>query len=420
MLNHFYVIVVALFVACFRAAGQEASSGFSVPLTVSGDVRYQQTHPNESGAGNSTEGGFRAVLYPTIKLNAHWFAYSALEVHSSRYFPYGTGSEENRPVQFDLMQAFVGYTTTVSKASLLVKVGQLSSAFGVFPLDYDDAKMPLIDAPPVYTTPLPLRPDQLPCGVNDILGQKYGSEVEYHCGGQDRERYGMAPVTLFGLPSAEAEISVERLDARLQLTNSSPVNPHGLTSESQSTQWTAGAGYTLPGGLHIGVSGFRGRYLDKTLDPLLPSGTTIRHFPASAVGADAEWSRGSWALQGEWQHFHFDLPNLSVGPSENAVYGQVKRIISPRLFLGMRATAQHFGRIQGGVAGSPVQFSGPQQVYELTVGYRLNRQQLLKVGGRWTNRSSWSASGWFWPETQGYTFEAQLVTSLTAVSKAFH
>jgi len=412
------VPLVLLLFCRVAASGQEAASGLSVPATLSGTARAVWAPSGESGEDRTAAAGFRAVLSPTLKLGSHWFAYSALDVHSSKYFPYYSEYDE-QPVQIKLMQAFVGYSAMISGASVLVKAGRLSSAFGLFPIEYDDAKMPLIDAPPLYTNYLPLRPDQMPCGVNDILSQTYGSEVEYGCGGPDVERYGMSPVSLFGLPAIELETSFSRIDARLQITNSSPANPHSLTANGQFAQWTAGAGYTLPGGLHLGVSGFRGPYLDHTLAALLPSGTTIRDYPASAAGLDAEWSRGAWSLQGEWQQYHFALPGFAVSPSENGAYGQAKWIVSPRLFLAMRASALHFGRMQDSSGHSANLFAAPQQVYEVSAGYRLNRRQLLKFGGSWTNGNSWAVGNWLWPQTNRYQLEAQLVTSFTAMSKAF-
>jgi hypothetical protein len=419
MLNRICFLAVCTWFACLGLTAQEATFGLSVPITISGDTQYTHGPATEYSGATSRTAGFRAVVSPALRLGPHWFVYSALDVHSSSYLPYGVGSDEDQRVQFDTMQAFVGYTTTVSGATLLLEAGQLSSAFGLFPLQYDDAKLPLINPPPVYTASVPLRPDQLPCGVENILRQTYESNIDYKCGGAGTERYGLAPATLYGLPSIEAQVSLARFDARLQVTNSSPANPQSLRSSNQFAQWTAGGGYTFRGGLHVGVSGFRGPYLDKSISPFLPAGTTIRNFPASGLGMDAQWSRGAWSLQGEWQHFHFDLPGFVVSPSLNAEYAQVKRIVSPRLFLAARAAAQHFGRIADNSGVSASHFTGPRQVYELTAGYHLNRQQLLKVGAGWTNRNAWSATGWFWPRAESYMFELQLVTSVTAVSKAF-
>lgn len=140
---------------------------------------------------------------------------------------------------------------------------------------------------------------------------------------------------------------------------------------------------------------------------------------AGYLGSDAEWSKGPWSFEGEWQRLRFELPNFSVSPTETAAYWQAKCILSPRMFLAMRVTAQHFGRVEDSAGETAGQFAGPQQVYELSTGYRLNRQQSLKVGGSWTNGNSWHVDNWFWPRADRYALEAQLVTSFTAVSKGF-
>ncbi|MGH9625565.1 MAG: hypothetical protein ACRD4G_14665 [Bryobacteraceae bacterium] len=100
-------LTICTLFACLSIAAQEANYGFSVPMTVSGDLRYS------SGAAVSESGdlkpGFRALASPVLKLGPHWFLYSTLEAHSSSYFPYLIGAEDQQPVQFNLMQAFVGY-----------------------------------------------------------------------------------------------------------------------------------------------------------------------------------------------------------------------------------------------------------------------------------------------------------------------
>jgi hypothetical protein len=413
------VSIAALFIglASATAEAQEAEYGISVPVTLSGDVAYRSGLQSQAAGQTSLTPGFRAVLSPTVRLGPHWFVYSNLEVRSSSYFTYETGADDQPDVQFNVMQAFVGYTTRVGNASLLVKAGQLSSAFGSFPLQYDDAKTAFPDPPPGYITNLPLRPDQLPCGVNDLLWQTYGSEVDFECGGAHTDAYGIFPVTLYGLPSVQAEVSLARIDARLQITNSSPANPHGFTSRSQVAQWTAGAGYTVPGGLHVGFSAFRGPYLDRTLDSLLPKGTTVRDFPASGVAIDAQWARGRWSIDGEWQRFQFDLPDFVRSPSERVDYIQLKTILSPRTFVAARTTLLDFGRVQDTSGISVNHFAAPQQAYEFAFGYRPNRHQLIKAGYEWVERNNPSINAG--PQSGGSMFQVQLVTALTVFSRAF-
>lgn len=415
MMNRFAFLTLWTVCVCMFTHAQESTSGISVPVTISGEVR--QTH--ESADPTSTGAGFRVVLSPSLRLGPHWFFYAALDTHSSSYLPYETGVDDNRPVDVQLTQAFVGYVRSSSRGSVLIKAGQISSAFGLFPVDYDDAKMPLINTPLAYTANLPLRADQLPCGVPDVVWQAYGDDVAYHCGGSTSERYGLTPVTLYGLPALETQVSMFRFDARLQITNSSPANPHGLFSDSQSLQWTAGAGYTAGHALHLGVSGFRGPYLNNVLTPFLAQSTTVHDFPASGIGVDANWSLAHWSAQGEWMYFQFALPGFIQSPSESAAYAEVKRILTPRVFAAARINYLDFGPIKDQSGASAEYSTAPQQLYEATIGYRLNREQLLKAGACWNHENAWSSLGSLWPQTHGYAFELQLITTLTAVSKAF-
>ena len=413
------VLALCVGVVCLCVQAQEAGSGISVPVTVSGNALRTRGIDGDDGPATSTTAGFRAVVSPTLRLGPHWFVYSAVEFYSEDYFLYGSGLDIDKPVYTKVMQGFVGYTTTFKKATLLVKAGQLSSAFGYFPVEYDDAKTPFPSLPPAYMTNLPLRPDQLACGVNDLLSQPYGGDVNFQCGGSGSAAYGTLPVTLYGLPGIEIELSTAHTDARLQITNSSPSNPQPLWGNSQFVQWAAGGGYTVRGGLRLGVSGFRGPYLDRILNPLLSPGKGVGNFPASGIGADSQWARGRWSVEGEWQHFHFDLPGFVVSPSESTAYAQIKSILSPRTFVAVRATTFGFGGVQdaSGAIGNP--FAGPEQVYELAFGYRPNRYQLLKAGFEWLNRDAWSSNGWDSPHAHGSGVEIQFVTAFTAISKAF-
>jgi hypothetical protein len=390
------------------ANAQEATSSFEIPVTLTGGSMFTRRLQSGDPMQAPYSFGFRAVISPTLRLGPHWFFYSALQINSTPYFYYDAYAADEKGVDFHALQAFVGYSTTVKKASLLIKAGQLSSAFGSFPLQYDDAKNPLIDQPLSYSSRIPLRPDQLPCGVNDLLSQEYNSDISHQCGGPDKERYGLLPATVYGLIGLEAELSAGRMDARLQITSSSPANPQGLTSHSQSAQWSAGGGYTIRTGLRIGVSAFRGPYLDRALEPLFPSGKTVRDFSATAIGGDVQWSRGRWALNGELQRFQFDSPNFQVAPAVNVAYADVKTILSTRTFVAVRAGLDAFSKVRDVSGVSASHWADSHQVYEIAIGFRPNRHQLIKAGYEWVHGGEVSG-------THDNVVGIQLVTTFTAL-----
>ena len=363
-------------VSAALAAGQDAESGISIPMTLSAGGMYTQRLQLE-GPDSPVTGGFRAVLRPTIRLGSHWFAYGALQVRLAPYFYYDA-FDPDHDIYTDVLQAFIGYSLRRGNTAMVVKAGRLSSAFGAFPSRYDDADNPLLDQPLGYITEIPLRADQIPCGTTDLRSQYYGY-VWNACGGAPGGGAGLVPVTVYSLPGIEMDLSAARFDARLQVTAGSPASPQSLSAAGTYAQWTAGAGYTIRQGFRVGVSGFRGPYLDHSLTPLLPTGTTVRSFPASGFGADAQWARGRWSINGEFQRFWFDSPNFAVSPSMTSGYFETKRVLTPRLYLAMRAGWLASGSVLDKSGVSANQFSPTLQSYEFGAGSWLGRNELIKA-----------------------------------------
>jgi hypothetical protein len=223
---------------------------------------------------------------------------------------------------------------------------------------------------------------------------------------------GLTPVTLYGLPGVEADISSHHLDGRLQITSGSPANPFGVSHTPQYAQWVAGGGYTIQQGFRVGVSGFRGPYLAPELAPLLPAGSSLRDFPASGIGVDVQWARGGWKASGEWQRFQYDYPGFRTSPTIASTYAEAKRILTPRLYVAGRAGWLEPGgaRDLGGVSTN--QFSASIASYELGGGFWLNRYQLIKASYEWLRIQHF-------PGTRTNVLGVEFVTTFHAVDRVF-
>ena len=110
---------------------QDTKIGVTMPVTLSGEAvathRLQTFSPQDSNRAVA----FRAMLYPGIKLGAHAFAYSAVQVKSAPYFYY-EAYYPGRKVRTEMLQMFVGYTVVSDRSAWSVKVGKVPSAFGSF------------------------------------------------------------------------------------------------------------------------------------------------------------------------------------------------------------------------------------------------------------------------------------------------
>jgi len=345
------MIQVLLLLGISAASGQEASSGFELSSTLSGGLFHRE---------DRSSAGFRTMLYPTFKLSEHWAVSGALQVHSRPYY-YEELTTQGYGVKGDVLQAHLSYSRFWGSKSVVVRAGQLSSAFGSYLLRYDDAMNPLIDIPLTYG-------------------------------------YYYKGVSSLGLAGAQVDLTSGKFDGRVQFANSSPANRRSVFDREQYGSWTAGAGWTIKQGLRVGVSGYRGPYLHREYKFYHPGDGRPRDLQGTAQGIDLQWGRGGWNVHAEWQRFRMDYiatPNFF----NKYGYGEVRRVLHPRVYVAAR-----IGFLRSTAAPN-------RDCYEFAVGFRPNRHQLIKVGYE-------VLQGRFLTGTQGNTLAIQLVTTLPSFSWA--
>jgi hypothetical protein len=355
-------IAVLIFgVASARAQQTEAEAGFGLQGTFSALTAASTEFETAPRSGPVEDAGFRLMLYPTWKLSRHWAFYGAWQLVSRPYF-YSAFETQGHGVQGSLTQGYLSYSQVWGDASVQVRAGELASAFGSFPLHYDDRDNPMVDVP-----------------------MQYG--------------YYGAVATLSALAGAEVDATWKKLDARAQFVNSSPANPRSVFASEQYGSWAGGVGITIMQGLRVGVSGYRGPYLDRHSAFYVPSEGRPRSMPASAAGLDAEWGRGHWNLRGEWQKFV-----MTYGPNptfhEHTGYAEVQRALSPRWYVAAR------------LGYLTADFVGRQQEIESVVGYRPGAGQIIKLSYE-TSRSQFTNN----PDR---TLALQFVTSIHPLAFAGH
>lgn len=323
-------ILATLF--CLSSAAllaQEASSGIDLRATVSGEAIYSPTLTESPRSGSAEAGGFRSMLYPTWKIDEHWTFSGAVQVISRPYF-YGDFNTQGYGLRAQILQANLGYARVWNKGSVVVRAGQMTSAFGAFLLRYDDADNPLV---------------QMPVG--------YG--------------YYYTPITDEGLMGAQADATFGKWDGRLQLTNSSPANPRNIFQKDQYGNWAGGVGYTVRQGFRLGVETYRGPYLDRESRFFFRGESPPKDLPATALGVDGQWARGHWNLYGEWMHFEMNYHAIPTF-RQNGGYFEAKRVLSPRWYVAARTGFLH------------TTHNGGDATYEIATGFRPNSWQLIKVG----------------------------------------
>jgi hypothetical protein len=309
--------------------GQEAESGFELRSTVSAQSMYSDDLTRSPRDGASMTGGSQALLYPTWKIDSHWAVAGAIQVHSRPYFP-EEFTTQGYGVKTNILNANISYSRFWGNGSVIVRAGQLTSAFGSFLLRYDPAANPLTGVPSGYG---------------------------YYGGG----------VAIAGMAGAQVDGTIGPLDMRVQITSSSPANPRSVFDRDQYPNWTGGVGYTIRQGFRVGVSAYRGPYLDRNFPYYFPGEGRPRDLPATGYGLDVQWGRGHWNVYGEMAHFQMTykaIPTYNVQTG----YAEVRRVLNPRWYAAVRAGFNH-----------PLTYPG-SEAYEVAAGFRPTASQLLKFG----------------------------------------
>jgi hypothetical protein len=311
------------------AWAQEAESGFELRSTVSIEAAQSPDLTEAPRDGAPMVGAFQALLYPTWKLDSHWAISGAIQVHSRPYFP-EEFSSQGYGVKTNILNANVSYSQFWGKSSLVVRVGQLTSAFGSFLLRYDPSSNPLTGVPAGYGY--------------------YGNGV-----------------AIEGLAGAQVDGTIGPFDMRAQFTNSSPANPRSVFDRDQYANWTGGAGYTIRQGFRIGVSAYRGPYLDRHYAFYFHGEAPPHDLPGTGYGLDVQWGQGPWNVYGELSHFQMTYKTIRDFNMHTG-YAEIRRVINPRWFTAARVNYMR-----------PLGFRG-SEAYEMAAGFRPAANQLLKFG----------------------------------------
>jgi hypothetical protein len=334
-------------------SAQEANSGIDLRATLTAQIIGAQELTDSPRSGSPVAAGSRAVSYPTIKLNDHWFATGAVQVVTRPYYD-SDFSSTGYGAKGNLLQATLNYSSTSGRGSLLFRAGKMSTTFGSFLLRYDDADNALIGLPPQYG-------------------------------------YYYAPVSFLPVTGAQIDATRSKWDGRLQFANSSPANPRSVFAKDQYGNWAAGAGYTIRQGFRVGMSGYRGPYLDRKYAYYYPGEVNPSKLPAHAIGIDANWAHVHSSVYAEMQRFVMPY-TLFPDFRETTGYAEFRQVLSPRWFVAGRYSI------------TSTNASGRMNVVETAGGFRPNRFQLLKFGYEVEHYSTGS-------ERNNNVFAAQFITT---------
>lgn len=255
-----------------------------------------------------------------------------------------------------------------------LQAGRIPPVFGAFARRRYGQDNPLIGTPLAYQYLTTVRPDALPAGPDELLGQRgRGWLTRYSIGSYDYDS-GMPFVeSLRWDTGVEMRVGEEPLEWTVAVTRGSLGNPR-LSDDNGGKQLATRLGwYPLPG-LRLGASFARAQYLDDALGHDVP-GVGSDH--QQAVGVDAEYSWSRTLLRGEAIRGRWRMPGVEAPLDVTAAFLEARYRAAPGVNVAARADRIDFGRVTGS-AGTRT-WDAPVTRVEVAIGYALHRQAQLKA-----------------------------------------
>jgi len=272
----------------------------------------------------------------------------------------GSGSYEGRR-QGVLEQAALRYTFS-PPLRLVLEAGKIVTPIGNFPRRRLSTSNPLIGMPDSYDVSYPL-----------------GFQVS----GQ-----------------------VDRLDYRVAFVDLPLVNEDYVPEPASVLRPTLALGFTPVTGLRVGGYITRGPYLNRDIEVFLPAGAGWRDYQQHVLGADIQFSRGYFELNGDFNRNSYEAPGQARSVRGKAYFIEPKYTWTPRFFTALRLERNDYAYIQPFGPGFWLATAVDFYNAEVGAGYRLGPGTVLKVAYR---RDRWNVDDSLKPILpNGYSIAAQL------------
>jgi hypothetical protein len=335
--------------------------------------------PTDPGHFNATEYGRDGLRLFRLNL--------ALELRAAESLSFLT---EIRSDNLDAPRPYALYVRfrPWKERELDIQGGRIPPVFGKFSRRRYELDNPLIGYPLPYQYPTILRADSAPAKLYQLLDYRgYGSYVRYPVGNTTPDR-GLSQLDpLKWDTGVEVRLGRDPVALAVAVTQGTISNP--LVRDDNGGKQIAGRLGVRPFfGVELGISASRGDYVADGVKVLLPeeTGKGQRDTHQTALGLDAELSRGRWLVSGEAIWTAWDVPTLTTSPLSAlgwVVEGRYK--VFPGFWLAGRLTASRFESID--TPEGRLTWDFPVTRVEAGVGYELNRYLLAKFAVQYDERA---------------------------------
>lgn len=288
-----------------------------------------------------------------------------------------------------------------------IQAGRIPPTFGAFGHRTYGADSMLPGEPLAYQYLTSLRSDALPVSADDLLQMRGRGWLSDFAAGNVAPAPGMPIVN-----STRRDTGIQLhgvagiVEWTAALTTGSLSNPR--VDDDNDGRQLAGRVVVRPGpSLALGVSAARGAYLDRSLEEVLPSGTSVESATQQALGLDAEYSSGRLLTRAEviWSRWKVPVlapPAIDTPLDAVSALAEGRYRLWPGLYAAVRVEHLGFSRIRG--SAGPVPWDAAVSRLEIGGGWSLTRNIMLKAswqhnrrdGGRVQRDSLVAAQLFYW------------------------
>lgn len=259
-----------------------------------------------------------------------------------------------------------------------IQAGRVPPTFGAFGRGaYANSNL-LIGYPLAYQYLTSLRADSLPADTNELLRNRgRGWRVNYLLGNV-ADAPGLPLVNGFHWDTGVQVHGVNGIVEWIGAVTTGSLSAPRVNDDNGGRQVAARVLVHMTPGLAVGVSGARGAFMSRILQPALTNGAQVDDAIQRGVGVDAEYSRGRFIGRGEaiWSQWTLPEPFWGGPLKATAVFGEARYRLFPGIHVAARAEHLGFSRVNAWVR-SP--WDAPVKRFEVGAGWSVLRNVMVKA-----------------------------------------
>jgi hypothetical protein len=263
-----------------------------------------------------------------------------------------------------------------------IQIGRIPPTFGAMARRSYGAQNMLIGQPLAYQYLTSLRSDSIPADVDDLLSMRARGWLANFTVGNRTPEPGVPLVNAFrwdtGVQAHGESGIVEWTGA---ITTGTLANPR-VDDDNNGRQLAGRVLVHATPALALGVSGARGAFLSRSLEPSLPSGFTVENGTQSALGIDAEYSLGRFLARTETIWSRWRLPEIGTPAIDRpldavAMLVEARYRLLPGVHAAIRGERIEFNEFTG--SARRAEWDAPVERMELGGGWSIRRNLMLKA-----------------------------------------